>query len=1852
MANDGPIQNYDVQEHAHWTSRPALARALRFVVLLLPIAGSFSITWMASRYFPPEELGINTWLWWLAVIILATAVMFGIERLARRALPLVALLKMNLVFPEEAPSRFSTALRTGTTKQLERRIEEMRLLGLHDSDEVNYGQQMLELIAALNAHDRLTRGHCERVRAYTDMIIEELKIEEDDANKLRWSALLHDVGKIMVPASIINKDGRPDDQEWEILKRHAAEGQRMVAPIAAWLGDWSRAVGEHHERWDGDGYPNGFAANEIHLGARIVAVADAFDVMTSARSYKKPMPTEAAREELLRCSGSQFDPEVVRAFLNIGIGRLRLAMGPLTWLANIPSAGQIPLVPAATPVASVVASAAGATAAVLTGGIGGILVPEDNSVPEPTAAFADTAPVETTIPLSITTTIPQVTIPVVSVTSAPITTTTTSTTTVPPTTSTTAAPAASPVTTAPTTTTTTTTTVAPAPVGNDSTIQSNEDEPLTVSLSGVSSAGSPTFEIVAQPQHGTLTLISATGAGTAGEELWSYVPDPSYNGPDEFRYQICDSRGTCDLATVTIIVAAQNDAPVALDDAFRTKEDDALSIPLTDLVGNDTDVESAPALDSFTQPVNGTVTTSITGDLVYTPDPNFNGTDTFTYTITDDDPGNPLADTATVTVTVRSVNDQPLAGNDSFATTEDALVAIPRSVLLANDSDVESTPTIESFTQPANGSISTGLTGALVYTPHNNFHGTDTFTYTITDNHPRNPLTSTATVTITVSPLNDRPAALDDITAGVEDETLNIGIVDLLSNDSDTETTPALASYTQPANGTVTTSITGDLLYTPNANFDGTDTFTYTITDDGAPLGAPNALTDTATVTITISPVNDKPVAVADSFTTDEDIARSILIADLLGNDIDIETPPSFDSYTQPANGTVTTSITGDLLYTPNADFNGTDTFTYTITDDDAGNPLTSTATVTINVGGINDLPVANPDTGSTIEDTPVTLLVGDLLANDADTESAPTLDSYTQPADGTVTTSITGDLVYTPNANFNGTDTFTYTITDGAAFDTTSVTITVAPVNDPPVAVDDAATTNEDVALTIELADLFANDSDTETTPALASYTQPANGIITTSITGDLLYTPNANFNGTDTFTYTITDNGAPLGAPNALTDTATLTITVVAVNDRPEGTNDTGYTVDQGVVLSIPIVDLLANDTDPENSPLNIASIASPVDGTAAWSADGLSIEFTSDPNFVGQTNFSYNVCDFAGLCDLDDTKVIIDVTNVNDAPVGLPDFYTMSEDDVLSIPWSGPGGLLTNDDDPDLLYNDELRVDWTGTSADGSVVLDPANETVTFSPNANFAGTAIFTYVVCDLANACATPTKVTVTVLDQPDDPIAVDDAFVPGGRWNVAQGEDLTISVADIRANDSDPDDPNNANGGSLTYTLPTATTTTTNGSSINQAGPGAGFVISTDAGYHGVDSFEYEVCNLSGRCDTALVTINVTDVNHPPSITLATPHDNTLAFVGAEATDWTDIVPAVQDAIDAQTGDTHVWSISSGTLPAGLTLDTQTGVISGQPALGSSGVYSVNLEVNDQSTVAPTMLTDSISLQFEIVDWQISDLDGDWLISEVRYRETAPNAPAAMFESWRDGTINPVGALDEFIEVVNVSGGPLDISELTFTDINLKSLNAFGQPIPDVLALPNPTPGGAGISTAVDFEFTPPSTIIANGEHVTIWLSLNQLTNVNVQVDPAEGVLFTYQVPVHQRRASSKSFCVCAGFPLLGNQADEVFVIDSSGRLVDFVAWDDQSGIGFESSDYPTDVDPAIAPNVPAGAAPGTSASLADYDESSGMVFSPYACWEHTGSGAATCAGATPTEAWTPNPPFESYGEPNYPGAP
>ncbi len=298
-------------------------------------------------------------------------------------MPLAFLFEQTLVFPDAAPSRFATSLRSSSLGPLERQIEAVSRAEVHGNNQAA-ALHALSLVAALSRHDRFTRGHTERVRAYADLIAEEMGLPREDRDKLAWGVVLHDIGKLSVPAEILNKRSALTDEEWDILRHHPEAGAEFVEPLRPWLGEWVNAAVDHHERYDGTGYPYGLDNTQISLAGRITAVADAFDVINSARSYKAPMSPEAARQELVRCAGTQFDPAVVRAMVRVSIKSSRRNLGAFAWLAEAPAVIRSILAAASTP-----AVAATTAAATITAGGAAPLAPIVESMPAEVAFAAE-----------------------------------------------------------------------------------------------------------------------------------------------------------------------------------------------------------------------------------------------------------------------------------------------------------------------------------------------------------------------------------------------------------------------------------------------------------------------------------------------------------------------------------------------------------------------------------------------------------------------------------------------------------------------------------------------------------------------------------------------------------------------------------------------------------------------------------------------------------------------------------------------------------------------------------------------------------------------------------------------------------------------------------------------------------------------------------------------------------------------------------------------------------------------------------------------------------------------------------------------------------------------------------------------------------------------------------------------------------------------------------------------------------------------------------------------------------------------------------------------------------------------
>ncbi|MCK5859986.1 MAG: tandem-95 repeat protein [Abyssibacter sp.] len=457
-----------------------------------------------------------------------------------------------------------------------------------------------------------------------------------------------------------------------------------------------------------------------------------------------------------------------------------------------------------------------------------------------------------------------------------------------------------------------------------------------------------------------------------------------------------------------------------------------------DVLANDTDADGDTlSVDSIGTPsAGGTAVLGSGGGIEYTPPAEFVGVDSFSYQISD---GNGGSDSATVTVNITSPSNTPPVANDDTATTDEntAVTGIP---VLSNDSDAESDPlTVIAVGTPVNGGTATvsGQGTTVDYTPATGFSGTDSFAYTISDGQAQ----ASATVTVTVNNVASAPVAIDDNASVAEDGSV---VIEVFANDTDadgdldTTTTQLVAA---PSDGAATVLPSGAVQYSPSANFFGSDQFTYRIFDQA---GLPS---NVAIVSITVTSSNDAPVANADAATTDEDTA---VVINVVANDTDVDgtiDPSSVLVTTGPTDGSIAVTANGTVTYTPAADFAGTDSFSYTVADNDGA--ASDPAVVTITVTAVNDPPSTTDQSFALNEDEPLSAA---LTADDADGDSLSYSLGELSPTNGSVNLASDGSFTYTPSDDFNGTDSFSFVVSDGQAFSNArTATLTIAPVNDAP---------------------------------------------------------------------------------------------------------------------------------------------------------------------------------------------------------------------------------------------------------------------------------------------------------------------------------------------------------------------------------------------------------------------------------------------------------------------------------------------------------------------------------------------------------------------------------------------------------------------------------------------------------------------------------------------------------------------------------------------------------------------------------------------------------------------------------
>jgi gliding motility-associated-like protein len=880
-----------------------------------------------------------------------------------------------------------------------------------------------------------------------------------------------------------------------------------------------------------------------------------------------------------------------------------------------------------------------------------------------------------------------------------------------------------------------------------------------------------------------------------------FTPVKTYNGLVTFSYRVTLNNDNWAEANVTVTVTAIDDTPVAVDDSRGA----SLNTPRTvDVLINDTGLEDGGIIVSIEEqpePTRGSAVANVDNSVTFTPATGYAGIATFKYKVCDTDGD---CDIATVTINVRPVNHVPVANDDAAST----VVNTPKAInVLANDSGLDDGfGSITLFTQPANGNVIVNANRTVTYTPNNGFTGTDQFVYMLQDVDGDYDL-ATVTVTVSTKP-NSLPKANPDSRATSKNTTVK---VDVLTNDTGLDDGVAsLTVITDPSNGTYLVNATNDSIsYTPNDGYFGTDVFQYQVCDVDGDCSV-------ASVTITVKDgINHVPVANKDSVST---IINKSVNINVLKNDSGLDDGfGSIEIYRQPDFGTVQVNANRTITFTPTYMFVGTETFYYMITDVD-GDLAIGEVKVTV-IDRPDYIPVANDDQRGCGFNAPV---VVDVLFNDTGLDDTPVTVAISEaPTQGTANVNADNTVTYTPANGFIGQMTFKYSVTDvDGDSDDAIVTITVkSGTNIVPVAADDAATTNMNTPVFINV---LANDRGLDDGfGSLYIYAQPEFGTVVVNANRTVTYTPSYMFVGTETFQYVVEDIDGDYSL-------ATVTVTVLDKQNAIPVANDDfrGCSFNQSVV-----VDVLFNDTGLDDVPISVAISQPPAVGDVVVNADN-TVTYTPLTGFVGQSTFRYTVTDING--ESDDALVTINVKpGVNNVPV--------AQNDVANT-------IINTPVDINVLANDTGLDDGFGNLTIlthpifGTVAIN-ANRTITYYPSYMFLGTDTFEYLIEDVDGDYSVAT-VTVNVTEIPDaQPFANDDRR--GCSLN-------TPVVVDVLFNDTGLDDT------PLTVTISQAPA---QGTAI--VNPDNTVTFTPENGFIGQMTFKYSVTDFDGDSDDATVTITV-----------------------------------------------------------------------------------------------------------------------------------------------------------------------------------------------------------------------------------------------------------------------------------------------------------------------------------------------------------------------------------------------------
>ncbi|EHA1099065.1 tandem-95 repeat protein [Vibrio alginolyticus] len=839
-----------------------------------------------------------------------------------------------------------------------------------------------------------------------------------------------------------------------------------------------------------------------------------------------------------------------------------------------------------------------------------------------------------------------------------------------------------------------------------------------------------------------------------GDGTYTVTPDTDFNGELGLTFDISDGQETIS-SSIDLTVRPINDAPVPEDKTFEVEEDGTLIFTDADLLAGATDIEG----DNLTvegvsyDGGDGILTDNGNGTYTFAPNENFNGDVNFSFDVSDG------TDTvsANIDVSVTPVDDAPVSGNLAYSVDEDGSIRLSQEQLLSQASDVEGDAlTASNLSVDDNATVTQNDDGSFTITPDADFNGDIDISFDISDGTN----TVQATADLTVNPINDLPVPQDQQFSVEEDGTLIFTDADLLTGATDIEGDDLSVtgiSY-EGTDGVLTDNGDGTYSFAPNENFNGDINFSFDVSDG----------TDTvsANVDVSVTPVNDPPVAGSTSYTVHEDNSITISDAQLLANSSDLEGDVSIDSVSYSGSDGVL-QINGDGTYTfsPNENFNGEVTLDVVVADEEGA---TDDTTAGITVLEVNDPPVAGPTSYTIDEDSVLTFSESQVLLNASDVEGDVELVgiSYDGP-DGIFTVNDDGTCSFAPNENFNGQVQLDVTIRDedGAEVDTV-INVNVLPINDAPASGDLAYSVDEDGAITLSQEQLLSQASDIEGDDLTASdLTVDGNATVTANDDGSFTITPDADFNGDIDIQFNITDG----------TDTiqATADLTVNPVNDLPVP-QDQQFSVEEDGTLQFTDADLLAGATDIDGDNLTVDGISyTGSDGVLTDHGDG-TYTFAPNENFNGDVSFSFGVSDGTETVP---ANVDVSVTPVNDPPVAGSTSYTVDEDNAITI---SDEQLLANSSD----VEGAVSIDSVTYSGTDGVFQDNGDGTYTFMPNENFSGDISLDVIVADEQGAID-ETTAGITVIEVNDPPVAGPTSYT------IDEDSVLTFSESQILANASD-----------------------------------------------------------------------------------------------------------------------------------------------------------------------------------------------------------------------------------------------------------------------------------------------------------------------------------------------------------------------------------------------------------------------------------------------------------------------------